>query len=234
MRTGLKWVIGAVAALVIVVVGGAFIYAAIDKPQAKPTLSADASSSDDESTATTSAAALSGDIGGTWKPTSASKFQYRVEETLFGARNTATGETNDVTGSMTVSGTSISAAELTVDMTSVSSDRTQRDGQFRGRIMQTATYPTATFKLTQPIDLGSVPAPGTVVTTSATGQLTLHGVTKTVTFTVKAQRTRSGTIEANGEIPIVFADYDISDPSGGPARTEDHGTLVFLAVFAKA
>lgn len=224
MRRGAKWLIGGVVALIIVVVAGAWIYAAIDKPQSKPTLTVD----------TVDPSAASGDISGTWKPTSASKFQYRVEETLFGAHNTATGQTNQVTGSMTVSGSTISAVDLIVDMTSVRSDRTQRDGQFRGRVMQTATYPTATFKLTQPIDLGGVPPADTVITKSATGQLTMHGVTKTVTLTVKAQRTSSGTIEANGEIPITFADYGINDPSGGPAHTADHGTLVFLAVFSKS
>ena len=56
---------------------------------------------------------------------------------------------------MTVSGTTISAVDLTVDMASISSDRTQRDGQFRSRIMETSQFPTATFKLTAPIDLDS-------------------------------------------------------------------------------
>jgi len=225
----LKWLIGAIALLAVLVVGGAFVYSAIDKEEAKPTLSA----VDTDNTATTSAAASSGDISGSWEPTSASKFQYRVDETLFGAHNTATGQTNKVTGSMTVSGSTISAVELVVDMTSGSSDRTQRDGQFRGRIMQTSQFPTATFKLTSPIELGSVPAANSVITKKATGQLTLHGVTKTVTFDVKAQRTASGTIEVNGEVPVKFADYNINDPSGGPAQTEDHGVLVFLGVFSK-
>ena len=230
MGRRLKWVIAAVIGLLVLVVGGAFIYAAVDKPAAKPTLSATVDRND---TASTSPAAAAGDINGTWKPTPASRFQYRVEENLFGARNTATGQTNKVTGSMTVTGTTISAVDLTVDMTSVTSDRSQRDNQFRGRIMETSTYPTATFKLAQPIDLGTVPATGAQVTKKATGQLTLHGVTKTVTFEVRAQRTSTGTIETNGEIPVTFADYNIDDPSGGPARTEDHGVLVFLAVFAK-
>jgi polyisoprenoid-binding protein YceI len=228
----LKWVLGAVVAVAVLAVGGSFIYAAIDKEEAKPTLSSGDDSSD-HSTGTTSAAVASGDITGTWKPTSASKLQYRVEETLLGAHNTATGSTNQITGTMTVAGTTIQTVDLAVDMNSVSSDRQQRDGQFRGRIMQTSTYPTATFKLTQAIDLGSVPAADTPITKSATGQLTLHGVTKTVTFDIKAQRTSKGTIEANGEIPVAFADYGISDPSGGPARTEDHGVLAFTVVFAK-
>ena len=221
----LKWIIVGIIGLAVLAVGGAFIYAAVDEPQAKPTLSA----TDDTEPATSE----TGDITGKWTPTAASKFQYRVQETLFGASNTATGETNQVTGSMTINGTTINAVELVVDMTAVSSDRTQRDGQFRGRIMETSRYPTATFTLTQPIELNEIPAAGTPVTRKATGELTLHGVTKTVTFDVKAQRLASGAIEANGEIPVTFADYNINDPSGGPASTEDHGVLVFLAVFER-
>ena len=234
MSRGIKIVIAAVVGVVVLAVGGAWIYAAIDRPEKKPTLSSGSERSG--TTAATSIdapSAASGDIAGTWSPTSASVFQYRVGETLFGAKNTATGHTNKVTGSMSINGTTISAVELTVDMTSISSDRTQRDGQFRGRIMETSRFPTSTFKLTSPIDLGSVPAAGTVITKKATGQLTLHGVTKAVTFDVKAQRTPSGTIEANSEIPIVFADYGINDPSGGPAQTDDHGSIVFTVVFSK-
>ena len=47
---------------------------------------------------------------------------------------------------------------------------------------------TATFKLTAPITLTSIPQNKVPVTTSATGDLTLHGVTKSVTFDVSAQR----------------------------------------------
>lgn len=224
----LKWVIISVVVLAGLGFGAVWIYTVVDKEDPKPTLSAQ-----DEPTGTTSAGVASGDISGTWAPTSKSVFQYRVDETLAGLSNTATGQTNKVTGSMTVSGTTISAVDLTVDMASISSDRTQRDGQFRSRIMETSQFPTSTFKLSSPIPLDTVPGAGTVVTQQATGQLTLHGVTKTVTFQVKAQRTAAGTIEANGEIPIVFADYNIDDPSGGPAQTKDNGLLVFTVVFAK-
>ncbi len=56
--------------------------------------------------------------------------------------------------------------------------------------MDTAQYPTSTFKLTQPIDLGSVPADGKTITAKATGDLTLHGTTKSVTFEVEAREDR--------------------------------------------
>jgi len=158
---------------------------------------------------------------------------YRVNEVLFGQSNVAVGRTGSITGSISVSGTTIRAASFTVDMTTVTSDRTQRDGQFNGRIMQTSTYPTATFTLTKPIDLGSIPATGVQHTFQATGNLALHGVTKVVTFQVTGKYTGSA-IEVAGAIPITFADWNISNPSFGPVTTENHGVLEFALNLAKA
>ena len=115
-------------------------------------------------------------------------------------------------------------------MTTVESDSDQRDNQFRNRIMETSTYPTATFTLTQPIDLGSIPADLQQISVTATGELTLKATTKTVTVELTARRNGDG-IEVNGTIPIVFADYGIDNPSAGPAQTEDNGLLEFLLVF---
>ncbi len=227
MSRGIKIVIASVIGLIVLGVGGAFIYAAIDEAPDKLTLS----------TTTTavgggSDTGDSGDISGSWKATSKSVVGYRVQETLAGAKNEAYGRTSEVTGTMAISGTKISAVDISVDMASISSDRSQRDGQFRGRIMETSRFPTATFKLTQPVELPAVPDAGAQVTEKATGELTLHGVTKTVSFDVKSQRV-GGTIEVNGSTPIKFSDYNISDPSGGPAQTEDNGLLEFLIVFEK-
>jgi polyisoprenoid-binding protein YceI len=134
---------------------------------------------------------------------------------------------------MVIDGTAVSAVDLTVDLKTVKSDSGQRDGQFQGRIMNTARFPTATFKLTRPVELSSIPTDNSVVDAKATGDLTLHGTTKSVTFDLKAQRD-GDKIKANGSIPIVFADYGIDNPSGGPASVGDDGTLEFLVVFAKA
>ncbi len=158
---------------------------------------------------------------------------YRVKEVLFGQSNVAVGRTTSISGSMKVSGTTVTAATFAVDMTTVASDQSRRDGQFNGRIMETSTYPTATFTLTQPIELGSIPAQGTKQTYQATGNLTLHGVTKTVTFNVTGLYTGS-TTQVAGSIPITFADWNIPNPSFGPVSTEDHGVLEFALIFSPA
>ncbi len=157
---------------------------------------------------------------------------YRVEEVLAGVNTTATGRTTQVTGSATFDGVTMSAAEFTADVASIASDQSRRDGQFTGRIMQADQFPTASFQLTQPVTLAGVPAEAEVVDVSATGDLTLHGVTKSVTFDLQGF-VAGGKLTVTGAIPILFADYAIEDPSVGPVATEDNGLLEFLLVLTK-
>jgi len=236
MSKAWKWVLGVVVGIAVAIPVGTYIFIHFIEGDPPAKLSLDSTSQAKAGSATTTPPATGGtgaDTSGNWRPTPASVVGYRIKETLFGQSAEAVGRTSAVTGSMAFNGASVSAVDLVVDMKTVKSDRSQRDGQFQGRIMNTATYPTATFKLTQPLVLSSVPTDSTVVDAKATGDLTLHGVTKSVTFDLKAQRDGAN-IKVNGAIPIVFADYKISNPSGGPATTEDHGILEFLVVFAPA
>jgi polyisoprenoid-binding protein YceI len=251
------WVGGVIVGLVVLVVGGTWAYIHVFSSDPKPEFSLNSS---DTTSPPTSAVAATGEVttttaatgeatttvaaapgtapsgsasaDGTWTVGAGSEAGYRVKEVLFGQSTTAVGRTTDVTGSITLAGTQVSAGDFTVDMTTVHSDKSGRDGQFQGRIMDTASFPTSTFKLTQPIELGSTPAEGTPITATATGDLTLHGTTKSVTFEVQAQRSGSS-IQVVGQIPITFADWGIPNPSFGPASTEDNGILEFSLVFAQ-
>ena len=171
---------------------------------------------------------------GTWQATGKSVVGYRVDEVLAGQNNVAVGRTNAVTGTMTVTGPSVTTAAFTAQMADVHSDQSQRDGQFDGRIMDVARYPTATFTLTSPISLGASPAAWVTVRASATGTLMLHGQSRTVTFPVSA-RYSGTTIDVNGSIPVTFADYGIANPSfGGFVTTDNHGILEFLLVMERS
>jgi polyisoprenoid-binding protein YceI len=148
---------------------------------------------------------------------------------LFGQDAEAVGRTPDVTGTLTITGTTVTSTDVVVDMTTVASSESRRDGQFQGRIMDTATFPTASFTLTAPVELPSVPATGEEVTVSVTGDLTVRDVTKSVTFDLTATQTADG-IAVNGSIPVVFGDFGIPDPSFGPAKVQDHGEIEVLRV----
>jgi polyisoprenoid-binding protein YceI len=230
MHAWKRWALGAGVALVILVVGGPFVYFHFIQGKAAAPFSLDDTSTTAASGTPTTAI---GSLDGTWKITSGSQAGYRVKETLFGQSADAVGRTSAVTGQMTLSGSKVPAATFTVDMTKVTSNKSLRDSQFQGRIMDTADFPTAKFVLTAPIDLGSVPKSGAKTAAKATGKLTLHGITKTVTIPLSADRT-GNTIQVTGSTLITFSDYNIDNPSGGPASVGNTGTLEFLVVLAKA
>lgn len=167
----------------------------------------------------------------TYTLTSASQAGYRVVEVLFGQDTEGVGRTNSVTGTITLDGAQVTAATFSVDMATLKSDADNRDNKFRGEIMQTSTFPTATFTITQPIELGSIPADATAITASATGDLTLHGVKKSVTLDVTAKKT-GNSVAIAGSTDVGFADYGIANPSNGAITTEDHGMVEFLLVAA--
>jgi polyisoprenoid-binding protein YceI len=221
----MRWAIAAVAVAAVVVVGGPFVFFHFIEGPAPAPLHL-SSTPTTRSTGATSVA-RTGSVNGVWKVTSGSQVGYRVQEVLFGQSHTAVGRTSAVTGSMTVSGTTVTNASFSADLTKVTSDESLRDEQFQGRIMDTAEFPTATLTLTGPIHLGTVSAEGVTVTETAEANLAMHGTTRAVTFKVLARRS-GATIQVNGSIPITFAHWNISNPSGGPATTADHGTLEFL------
>ena len=151
---------------------------------------------------------------------------YRVNETFTNQKaNTAVGRTAQVTGTLTLDGTSITAVDVTADLTRLTSDDDRRDGQLQRQAIQTGQYPTSTFKLSAPIELGSVPADGQTIDATATGELTLHGVTKTVQVPIQA-RLSGDVVTVTGSVEIPFADYGIQQPTSFLVLSiEDHGII---------
>ena len=96
--------------------------------------------------------------------------------------------------------------------------------------LETGTFPTATFELTEPIVFDEEPAAGEVVSVQATGDLTVHGVSRSVSIPVEA-RWDGGQIAVVGSLDIEFADYEITPPSIGPATVQDNGTIELQLVF---
>lgn len=221
-----RWLLVALAVVLVVTVVGTFVYINFIKEDAPERLTLD------DATTTTGAAAPADGVEGTWVVADGSIVGYRVKEVLFGQDADTMGRSEGVTGSLTVEGTTVTEATFEVDMATFERDESRRDGQFQNRIMETSELPTATFMLTSPVDLGSEPADGERITVDATGDLTLHGVTNEVTLPLTAELSGS-TFAVDGSIVVTFADYDIDDPSGGPASVGDDGELEVLLVFTR-
>jgi polyisoprenoid-binding protein YceI len=230
---------GALATMGVIVLGGAALYYTMvphDTP-AQATLT-DAVASVQSSQPTAPAAATSDtqaeQLAGTWviAPASESFVGYRVQEELASIGTfTAVGRTQAVTASLTFDGTAITDVQVAADLATLASDSAMRDGQLKRQALETATYPTATFVLTQDIALDGLPAEGETVSATAVGDLTLHGVTRSVTLPLQGQLS-SGFVVVVGALDVAFADFGIQQPTS-PAvlGVEDHGLLELQLIF---
>lgn len=178
----------------------------------------------------------SGDLDGAWKVKTGDSFVgYRVREQLaiLPAPSDAVGRTTAVEGELDISGLKIAKVDVTADLTQLTSDRSQRDERIRTMGLETSAFPEATFALTDPIAFEAQPADGEAISASATGELTLHGVTNRVCVPVEATLT-GDTVEVLGSVDVVFADYGMQAPNFGFVSTEDNGTIEFQLDFVRS
>lgn len=171
---------------------------------------------------------------GSFADFSSSFVGYRVNETLAENRaNTAVGRTPDVSGTLVLAGTTISSVDVTASLATLRSDDDRRDGRLREQAIETGRFPEASFRLTSPIELGATPTDGTTLSATATGELTLHGVTKAVQVAVEAHLS-GDVVTVTGSIQILFADYAIERPTSFFVLSiEDHGIMEFQLHFRR-
>ena len=247
----------AILALVAILAIGAGGYLAYDNvlrgdavaplslPSAAPTSVASSApsaptASDPAVTQPSGGATTDGAVAGTWTVTTGSEAGYRVREQLANlpAESDAVGRTSDVTGSITLvaagDGVQLTAGDLTVDTTTITSNESRRDNRLRTEGLQTDQFPTATFKLTQPVDIPAAALAGAATDLTLVGDLTLHGVTKAVQIPAQAQIV-NGQIAVTGSISFPLSDFQIQTPNVGGfiVSIADQGALEFLVVFAK-
>ena len=243
-RTRNALIVGAVV-VVALIAGGIFWYVSRDSPD-----EVDLDSAAEEVRERTSTTAPgSGEtapegVEGTWTvDTETGEFDYdtatgsfvgfRVEEELanIGAA-TAVGRTGELTGTLTIDGTSVTEASFEVDMTTITTNESRRDGRVQ-EALHTDQHPTATFELTEPIELGDAASSGQV-TAEATGELTVNGITKPLTIPIEAELVND-TIVVVGSTVVVFSDFDVEVPSAPVVvSADDRGTLELKLLFVRA
>jgi polyisoprenoid-binding protein YceI len=239
----------AAVGIVLLAVAGAALWYFVFRDTSAPAVNVDraANSLGHRTTGTTGTAGATGsgdDLSGTWTVNttlgSFSNFTdsfagYRIKENLVGiGAKTTTGRTPKVSGSLTFAANSVTATEIQVNLATLVSDDSQRDAQLRTQAIQTARFPTATFSLTDPIRLATIPADGATVDIDAAGKLTLHGVTRTATIPLQAKRA-GDVIVVTGSLDVQFADYGITPPSSfHVVSVEDHAVMEFQLFFTRA
>lgn len=239
MKTQSKVVIAVVGVVALVVAGSLYWFFRDDSPPEVSLENAVATVGTASSSGSSSGSGSPVDpdtVSGTWVVDSdTGEFDYesatgsfvgfRIEEELARVGSTtAVGRTGDITGSVVLDGMTLTSADFEIDLTTITTNESRRDDKVQ-RALNTGQHPNATFKLTEPIDLGDGVTEGKPVKVNATGDLTINGVTKSVEVPLEAQLTGE-TIVVVGSTDIVFSDFDVEVPSSQMVLSvEDHGTL---------
>lgn len=159
---------------------------------------------------------------------------FRIQEELvsIGAK-TVVGRTPAVSGSLEIVGTQIVAADIVADMTQILTDDERRTAALRGPSggLETDTFPEATFVLSEPIELGELPAEGVSIQVEAVGDLTVRGVTNRVTIPLTAEQ-QAGLIIVFGTLEnLALADFEIPTPTSIVVLSVDDVAAMELQLF---
>jgi polyisoprenoid-binding protein YceI len=141
---------------------------------------------------------------------------WRVRERLvsFDFPNDAVGTTHDLGGAIVVGGgwqPDSTRSKITVNLTTLKSDRAMRDHYIQRRTLETDRFPTAVLVPTRFERLRTPLRDGRTFTFEVVGDLTLHGVTRPTTWLVTAAPTADG-YAGTAQTQVKFEDFGMTQP----------------------
>lgn len=229
--------------VLILVIGGYFVYEIIDT-DAPDAVSTDAAIEQltTESGPVEDAFAAMIEVAGIWTidddfgefgfdNASGSFAGFRVEKSFFSGQGaTAVGRTGGVSGHVVIDAKALSSAEIVVDMTQVESDESARESAIKSAI-KVSDHPTGTFLVTTPVPLDTdALSTGESVVVEVSGDLTVAGVTNSVTVPIEATIVEPGIGLIVGSAELVWADYGVETPQSSVADVADQGVLEFQLI----
>jgi polyisoprenoid-binding protein YceI len=166
-----------------------------------------------------------------------SKATYTVKETFVGrGLATAIGSTGTVSGALAIDKTTPSASTvetITVDISKLTSDSSQRDNRIRQQWLESTKYPTATFVTKRLEGLPDTAyTDGQELTFQIIGDMTIRTVTKELTFDTKGKAvgdlfTGTATTQFN------MTDFGFDPPSIAGLLTAENGVVLELVIAAQ-
>lgn len=147
---------------------------------------------------------------------SGNEARYRVREQLVGfdLPNDAIGVTKDIAGKLVVGrdGKIVrDSSRIVIQVTSLKSDKTRRDGFIQHNTLETAKYPQVEFVPSSFQGLAETIQPGTTKAFSIVGDLTVHGTTHPTTWQVTAHADGADVV-GSAETVFTFKDFALDQP----------------------
>ena len=212
--------------IVMVLVGGCWMYQSMFGPT-------------EQASGPTTAAPLANAPAGLRKfqvSAAKSKASFIISEVLMGSPKQVIGTTSDMAGEVGLNLADLSSmriGEIRVNARTLKTDDDRRNGMLGNQILSTRQFEFLTFTPTQIIGLSGAGAPGANFDFMITGDLSVRGVAKPVTFTAKLGITSASEVKVTAKAAVRHADFGISIPRvpsvasvGDDVRIEIEGVAV--------
>lgn len=143
-----------------------------------------------------------------------SEARFVIDEILAGSPKTVVGATRDVTGGLEGDFSDPAGVQLgpvVVDMSTLRTDNNFRNRALHDAILQTGIEANryATFQATAINGIPETIALGTPYPVTITGDLTIHGVTRLVTFQGEVTPVSAERLEGSAAVSLLYADFDV-------------------------
>lgn len=177
------------------------------------------------------------DVDGQWSTVGGPHPHYTTagftfEELLPSDRRETSGLTEAVEATITIEEGTLTAGEVVVDMSDISTDHMARDENVRSKLFEVDTYPESRFVITEDVDVSHVGDDGQAVPVEVTGELTIKGHTEEITTELLAVRDEQRLI-VTGDIPIDRNDFGVESPEMIAASIADEGEINLMLVMTK-
>ena len=173
---------------------------------------------------------------------SASTASFTIDEIHFGQPNTVVGKTNQLTGQILVNTKDPAQSQIgqiRVDLSTMLTDNDLRNDALQNRIFETSD-PANQYAVFAAKTLTGLPtstgghAIGDTIAFKVTGDLTVHQVTRSVTFDITVTVKSATQIEGHAQATVRYKDFNLAIPNV-PSVTGVADTVILALDFvAKA
>jgi len=231
MSRSTRWVVVAVVLALVIALLGPFVYSELTEGRTPPPLGLQTPGETTPPVESPSPGPF--EVDGRWDVAAGSEAGFRAEQLdVPEDEATVVGSTADVSGTVDVLGGEATAATVDVATATLTTGSALRDHYLRQEL-ESDVFPTATFTLTEPLDVSEVERTTEAAPLEAHGTLTLRDVTAPVTVALEVQRTGDG-VQVNGAIAVRFSEYGLTLPEDARVQVRDEGTVEVRLLLARS
>ncbi|MCA0458302.1 MAG: YceI family protein [Chloroflexi bacterium] len=168
-----------------------------------------------------------------------STVSYTIEEVLNGVDTTVVGTTTEVAGDILVNTSDLSQSEIgeiRINARTFATDEDRRDNAVARFVLQSESDANE-YIIFQPTSISALPdtaAVGDELALQVTGDLTIAGVTQSVTFDVTASLTSADQLVGHAEFTVALTDFNLTIPDVPFVASVEETVLLQLDFVANA